>query len=235
MQKPTVINNVETLCAVTKIIHKGAKWYRSLGTLESTGSKVISISGDCERPGIYEIEWGFNVNEILEMVGAKDVQAVQVGGPSGACIAPNEFNRKLAYEDLATGGSFIIFGKHRDLLKDVVLNFTDFFIEESCGSCVPCRALTVQYKKKLEKIINGNGISADLEQMKNWENVMKMNRCGLGHTAANPIISTIRNFPQLYKSKLQDKDYVSEFNLEAAVQESCKTAGRTPNLGGFNG
>jgi len=233
LQQPTAVNNVETLCAVAKIMHKGAKWYRSLGTLDSTGSKLISVSGDCEKPGIYEIEWGFTVNDVLKMVGATDIQAVQVGGPSGNCVAPNEFDRKLAYEDLSTGGSLIVIGNKRDLLKDIVLNFTEFFVEESCGSCVPCRALTVQYKNKLEKILRGNGIAEDIDQMLAWENVMKSNRCGLGHTAANPIISTIKNFRELYEERLnKDTDYVSEFNLDAAVQEYCEAANRIPNLGG---
>ena len=233
LQQPTSVNNVETLCAVAKIMHKGAKWYRSLGTLESTGSKLISVSGDCAKPGVYEVEWGFTVNDILELVGAKNVQAVQVGGPSGNCIAPNEFNRKLAYEDLSTGGSLIVIGEERDLLKDIVLNFTEFFIEESCGSCVPCRAMTVQYKNKLEKILRGNGVAEDIDQMLSWENVMISNRCGLGQTAANPILSTIKNFRELYEDKLnKDTDFVSEFDLEVAVQESCKTANRVPNLGG---
>ncbi len=231
-QEPTVVNNVETLCSVAKIMHKGAKWYRSLGTLDSTGSKLISISGDCEKPGIYEIEWGFSVNDLLGMVGAEDVQAVQVGGPSGSCIAPGDFDRKLAYEDLATGGSIIVIGKDRDLLKEIVMNFTDFFIEESCGSCVPCRALTVQYKHKLQKILAGKGVQKDIEQMLSWEKVMKANRCGLGQTAANPILTTIRNFRELYEQRLvKDTDFVSEFDLAAAVQESCRAANRIPNLG----
>ena len=232
LQQPTAVNNVETLCAVAKIMHKGAKWYRSLGTLDSTGSKLISVSGDCEKPGIYEIEWGFSINDVLKMVGAKDVQAVQVGGPSGNCVAPNEFDRKLAYEDLSTGGSLIVIGKKRDLLKDIVLNFTEFFIEESCGSCVPCRAMTIQYKRKLEKIIRGNGTSNDIDQMLSWEKVMHMNRCGLGQSACNPIITTLKNFRGLYEAKIQDKDFVSEFDLASAVKESCATAGRVPNLGG---
>lgn len=233
LQQPTAVNNVETFCSVAKIIQKGAEWYRSLGTTDSTGSKLISISGDCERPGIYEIEWGFSINDLLKMVGAEDVQAVQVGGPSGSCIGPDEFERTLAYEDLATGGSLIVINNDRDLLKDVILNFMEFFIEESCGSCVPCRAMTVQYKNKLEKIIRGNGVAEDLEQMLSWEKVMKSNRCGLGQTAANPILSTIRNFRELYEKRLKkDTDFVSEFNLATAVAESCKTAGRVPNLGG---
>jgi [NiFe] hydrogenase diaphorase moiety large subunit len=232
MQQPTSVNNVETFCSVAKIMHKGAKWYRSLGTLDSTGSKLVSVSGDCERPGIYEIEWGFTVNDVIKLVGAQDVQAVQVGGPSGKCIAPSEFNRKLAYEDLATGGSIIVIGKHRDLLKEIVMNFLDFFIEESCGSCVPCRAMTVQYKRKLQKILDGKGVRKDIEQMLSWEKVMHMNRCGLGQSACNPVISTINNFRELYEERLQRADFVSQFDLESAVQESCAKAGRVPNLGG---
>ncbi len=233
LQQPTVVNNVETLCAVAKIMLKGADWYRALGTAQSTGTKLLSVSGDCGRPGIYEIEWGFTVNDILRLVDAKDVQAVQVSGPSGTCIAPKEFNRRLAYEDLATGGSMIVIDNRRDLLKDVVLNFTDFFISESCGSCVPCRAMTIQYKKKLEKILRGNGIGADIDQMLSWEKVMRVNRCGLGQTAANPILSTIRNFSKLYNSRLRgDIEFVSEFDLSAAVRESCQVSNRVPGSGG---
>ncbi|HRU40189.1 MAG TPA: NADH-ubiquinone oxidoreductase-F iron-sulfur binding region domain-containing protein, partial [Candidatus Goldiibacteriota bacterium] len=154
LQKPTVVNNVETLCSVVKIINKGSDWYNSIGTKESKGTKVLSVSGDCEQPGIYEIPWGFSVNDVLKMSGAKDTQAVQVGGPSGSCIGPDEFGRVLAYEDLATGGSLIIIGNKRDLLKDVVLNFVEFFREESCGSCVACRALTGMYKVMMDKVIS---------------------------------------------------------------------------------
>jgi [NiFe] hydrogenase diaphorase moiety large subunit len=232
LQQPTAVNNVETFCSVAKIMHKGAKWYRSLGTLDSTGSKLVSVSGDCERPGIYEIEWGFTVQDVLNLVGAKNVLAVQVGGPSGKCVGKSDFARQLAYEDLATGGSIIVVGEGRDLLKDIVMNFLDFFIEESCGSCVPCRAMTVQYKRKIQKIIDGKGVKNDLTQMLSWEKVMHMNRCGLGQSACNPVISTIKNFPEIYNSLLQEEEYVSQFDMAAAVKESCKTAGRVPNFGG---
>jgi [NiFe] hydrogenase diaphorase moiety large subunit len=104
---PTIVNNVETLCQAARVVVNGHAWYKSRGTPQSTGTKVLSVSGDCKYPGVYEIEWGFSVNDILDMVGAEavNVQAVQVGGPSGACIAANEFDRVLSYEDLSTGGS----------------------------------------------------------------------------------------------------------------------------------
>lgn len=231
LEKPTVVNNVETLCTVVKALMNGADWYKSFGTSESTGTKLLSVSGDCRHPGVYEIEWGFTVNDILEMVGAGDVQAVQVGGPSGALIAPNEFNRILGYEDLATGGSLIIFDNNRELLKDVVLNFTEFFIEESCGSCSTCRIIPVLLKSKLEKIMNARGVAEDINEMMSWGKYLKASRCGLGHTAANPILTSIKNFRHLYEEKIQkDKDFDSGFDLMSSVKESCEAVGRKPIL-----
>ncbi|MEK6796852.1 MAG: NAD(P)H-dependent oxidoreductase subunit E [Spirochaetota bacterium] len=228
LDKPTVVNNVETLCSIVKVLIHGADWYNNIGTAESKGTKVISVSGDCEKPGIYEIAWGFSVNDVLSMVGATDVQAVQIGGPSGSCIAPNEFNRVLAYEDLATGGSLIIIGKKRDLLRDVVLNFSEFFREESCGSCVPCRVLTGMAKRLLVRIIEGAGTAADLETFTAWAAVMKKNRCGLGQTALNPIITTLRNFRPLYGSRIKESDerFVPGFDLakETTDYEKAVTA-----------
>lgn len=230
---PTVVNNVETLCSVVKVILKGGEWYRSFGTTESTGTKLLSISGDCLFPGVYEVEWGFSINDVLDMVGAgkSEVLAVQVGGPSGAIIAANEFNRILGYEDLATGGSLIIFGKHRDILSGVVLNFTEFFIEESCGSCSICRIMPSILKKKLQKILNARGVIQDLEDMIEWGKILKANRCGLGQTAANPILSSLKNFRYLYEEKIQrSKVFDSSFDLSAAVKESCEATGRIPNI-----
>lgn len=228
---PTVVNNVETLCSTVKIMLNGGEWYSSLGTPESTGTKVLSISGDCRYPGIYEVEWGLTIIDILDMVGSTDVQAIQVGGPSGSLIGPEEFERKLCYSDLVTGGSFIIFNYNRDLLKNVVLNFTDFFIEESCGSCVPCRSMTPLFKQKLEKILSGNGVASDLEDFKNWGKLMKINRCGLGHTAANPILTSLKNFKYLYEEKLErGKEYETGFNLKQAVSESCEATTRVPKF-----
>lgn len=228
---PTVVNNVETLCSIVKIMLNGGEWYSSLGTPVSTGTKVLSISGDCRYPGIYEVEWGLTITDILDMVGAINVQAIQVGGPSGSLIGPEEFDRKLCYSDLVTGGSFIIFNFNRDLLKNIVLNFTDFFIEESCGSCVPCRSMMPLFKQKLEKILSGNGVASDLEDLQSWGKLMKTNRCGLGHTAANPILTSLKNFRYLYEEKLErGKEYETGFNLEQAVSESCEATTRVPNL-----
>jgi [NiFe] hydrogenase diaphorase moiety large subunit len=229
LEKPTVINNVETLCSVVKIIKKGSDWYSSLGTRESTGTKLLSISGDCRFPGVYEIEWGFSIYDILQMVGATDTQAVQVGGPSGALVGPNEFKRKLGYEDLSTGGSLIIFNKTRRLLEDVVLNFMEFFIEESCGSCSTCRNVPYILRNKLEKILKGNGVMQDIDDLQEWSKLLKFSRCGLGQTAANPITTSLKNFRYLYEEKVQkDREFFTGFSLVSAVKESCEATGRNP-------
>jgi len=221
LQKPTVVNNVETLCAVVKIVLNGGPWYTAMGTKESKGTKVISVSGDCRKPGVYEIAWGFTVNDLLSEVEADDVQAVQVGGPSGSCIGPKEFDRVLAYEDLATGGSIIIIGKGRDLVRDVVLNFARFFREESCGSCVPCRALTAMSQVVLERIAAGKADRSELQAFAGWAGIMQKNRCGLGQTALNPIVTTLKNFPQVYDALVPEGNGPLKrgFDLAAAVAD----------------
>jgi [NiFe] hydrogenase diaphorase moiety large subunit len=230
--KPTVVNNVETLSTVVKIMLNGADWFKAIGTRESAGTKVLSISGDCKIPGVYEVEYGMTVNEMLEMVGATSVQAVQVAGPSGVCIGPDKFNQTISFEELPTGGAMVVIGKNRDLLKEVVLNYMDFFIDESCSSCAPCRSLTVILKNKLIKLMNGHGIMKDIDELYSWSKYMKQaNRCGLGQTAANPIMTTIENFRPLYEALVKtDAEYVSEFDMDKAVQASCNYVDRVPNI-----
>jgi len=231
LNKPTVVNNVETLCSIVNIVLKGADWFKNLGTKDSSGSKLLSVSGDCLHPGIYEVEWGVSISEVLAMVGGDDAQAVQVGGPSGILISPNDYDRVLSYADLATGGSMIVIGKERDILKEVVLNFTEFFIEESCGSCSTCRNMTYLMKKSLEKIIDGHGVLADIDNLSQWGKYLKASRCGLGQTAANPILTSISNFRRLYEFRIQrDKDFDTGFDLAASVAESCNYVERVPNL-----
>lgn len=232
MMKPTIVNNVETFCAVTRVIEKGSAWYTSMGTQSSAGTKVLSISGDCEKPGIYEIEWGMTIQDMLSMVGAKDTMAVQVAGPSGVCLNPEQFSRKIAFEDLPTGGSMIVIGKSRNLIKDFVLNFMEFFAEESCGSCVTCRTLNTVLKQKVEKILAGNGVAADLTEIEKLSKMLVMStRCGLGQTSSNPIVTTLQNFRDQYiKLVHKDVDFVSSFDMAEAVKDSCDYVKRTPNL-----
>jgi [NiFe] hydrogenase diaphorase moiety large subunit len=229
MDKPTIINNVESLSSVTKIISNGSEWFKSMGTKESSGTKLLSISGDLKYPGTFEVEWGMTINEMLEMAGATDVKAVQVGGPSGRLIGPNEFHRTICYEDLPTGGAMIVIGQDKSILE-VVMNFMEFFIDESCGSCAPCRYLTVILRNKLKKIIDGKGVAKDLDEIVHWGKQMKIaNRCGLGQSAANPILTSIENFRSEYEAKIEKgKDYDTEFDLNSAIIESSRAVGRFP-------
>ena len=128
LDRPTSVNNVETLCCAARIIEKGADWFSKIGTKDSTGTKLLSISGDCEHAGVYEVEYGITVEKVLEMVGAENAQAVQMAGPSGQCLAPKDFGRTIAFEDLPTGGSFIVFGPDRDLLE-CMRQFVEFFVK----------------------------------------------------------------------------------------------------------
>ena len=233
LDMPTVVNNVETLCSVVKVLLNGGEWYKSFGTKDSTGTKLLSISGDCKYPGVYEVEWGFSVRDILEMVGAdeENTQAVQMGGPSGTLIGSDEYDRIVCFADLATGGSLIIIGQHRDILSDVVMNFTDFFIDESCGSCSTCRNITFLMKEKLEKIMDARGVESDITDLEEWGKILKVSRCGLGQTAGNPILTSIKNFRHLYEDMVQkDKDYDSTFDMAESVKDSCEAAGRIPIL-----
>jgi [NiFe] hydrogenase diaphorase moiety large subunit len=226
MDQPTAVNNVETLCAAARVLEKGGEWFAKIGSQESTGTKLLSVSGDCKHPGVYEVDYGITVDDLLDLVGGEDAQAVQVGGPSGQCLAPKDYGRKISFEDMPTGGSIIVFGPKRDLLEQVLI-FTEFFAEESCGWCVPCRVGTTLLKMKLQKILDGRGTASDLEELKKLGNTVKtMSRCGLGQTAANPILTTLQNFPALYKQRITEKDFIPHFDIESAFSEYGAVTGR---------
>jgi [NiFe] hydrogenase diaphorase moiety large subunit len=228
--QPTVINNVETLCAAARIVVKGAKWFTSFGVGDSRGTKVLSISGDCERPGIYEVPLGTSVREVLEMAGAgkESVQAVQVGGPSGTCISSRETDHKISYEDISTGGSFIIFGQQRDMLA-MIQNFMRFFQEESCGWCVPCRVGNLLLADKLDKVIAGRGTEKDLTDLEDWGEIIRAtSRCGLGQTSPNPILSSLEHLRDVYAKRLRDEEFVPAFDLKQAASQASDIAGRPP-------
>lgn len=216
---PTVVNNVETLCAVVNILTHGHAWYLSQGTETSTGTKLLSISGDCRYPGVYEVEWDCRLSDILDMAGAQDVQAVQVGGPSGMLVWPEAFHKVLGYNDLATGGSIIIFDRTRDLVHDVAIPFLDFFIAESCGACVPCRNIPALLRQKLEQIMAGKGTAQDLDDLDSWSRLMRVNRCGLGHTAANPVVSLLQHFPHLLEERIRSRSG-KRFDLDEATTDA---------------
>jgi [NiFe] hydrogenase diaphorase moiety large subunit len=191
---PTVVNNVETLASVPHIIVKGGEWFKQHGTDKSTGSKLFSISGDCEKPGVYELPWGTSLNVLLQLVGAKNTKAVQVGGASGICIPKSKFDRFLAYEDIATGGSIIIFNESRDMLH-VLENFMEFFVEESCGQCTPCRIGNTKLLEGVRKIESGDYTFGYINTLKDLGKTMQVaSKCGLGQSSPNAFISILENF-----------------------------------------
>lgn len=226
LNQPTIVNNVETYLAAARIAIEGGDWFAGYGTEKSAGSKILSISGDCARPGIYEYPFGTSVRQVLDDCGASDVLGVQVGGPSGTFISNQELDRKLAFEDLATGGSFIVFNKSRNILE-IVQNFTHFFAHESCGFCTPCRVGTSLLKKQVDKIVEGHGSAGDVVELENLCNLVKNNsHCGLGQTAANPILTTLQRYPDLYQQKLKAISYEPGFDLDGALATARRMAQR---------
>lgn len=223
---PTVVNNVETLVAAAMIVDKGADWFRSRGTESSTGTKLLSISGDCEQPGIYEYPFGVTIERVLADCGATEVQAVQVSGPAGELIPPSEFQRRITFEDLASGGSLMIFNQQRNLLE-TVSNFSAFFAHESCGFCTPCRVGTTLLVKRLEKVINSHATCKDLDNMEIIGALMReTSHCGLGQTAANPILDSMAKFPGLYRAQLRSTSFEPAFDVDASLEEARRITGR---------
>ncbi len=225
---PTAVNNVETLCCAARILEMGAAWFAEIGSKGSPSTKLLSISGDCKQPGVYELPFGIKVKDLLKEVGAEDAQAVLIGGPSGQIIGPNDYNRTICYDDLATGGAVVVFGPERNLIK-IAAEYMEFFVEESCGYCTPCRVGNVLLKKYLDKILAGKGEPQDLDLLQELgESIKTTSRCGLGQTSPNPVLTTLKNFRPLYENKV--KKYPDgmqpTFDIRKALADAEKIANR---------
>ena len=232
MVSPTAVNNVETYCCAARISDRGPGWFSSIGTERSAGSKLLSVCGDCERPGVYEVPFGTKLQDILQRVGATDVAAVQVGGPSGQMVGPYHFQQGISYEELSTGGAMMIFSNRRDLLE-VAEAFMTFFVDESCGYCVPCRVGNVLLKNRLERIRKGEGSQEDLDYLERLgESVKRMSRCGLGQTSPNPVLSTLKNFRPVYNALVKENKtgFNPSFNIMKAVEDASEIAGRRSEI-----
>jgi len=223
--QPTVVNNVETLIAAAFIALKGSEWFRTKGTELSNGTKILSISGDCEFPGVYEYPFGTSIQHILDDCHAQNVQAVQIGGPSGRLTSPHDFDRVISFEDISTGGSMLIFGTKRNLL-DIHRNFAHFFAHESCGFCTPCRVGTQLLKNHLDKIADGRSTMPDMQEIKRLSHLIQHNsHCGLGHTAANHILDGLQLFPHTFEPHLQ-QDFTAQFDLDQALENARQITSR---------
>ena len=194
LNHPTTVNNVETLASVACIFAKGTDWFKSFGTDKSTGYKLFSISGDCEKPGVYEFPWGITVADLLKEVGGAGAKAVQIGGASGVCVPAADFARRLAFEDIPTGGSVMVIGAQRDLL-DVAENFLEFFVEESCGQCNPCRLGNPKLLEGVELLKQGTCSAEHLADLKALGATMQVAaKCGLGQTSPSAFLSIVGAF-----------------------------------------
>ena len=193
-EKPTIVNNVETLLWVNSILEFGPSWFNSVGTESSKGYKILSISGDCANPGVYEFPFGTTIEELLNAVEAQNTKAIQAGGASGICIPQKDFSRKIAFEDISTSGSIIIFNQNRDMLK-VLKNFMEFLIDESCGQCTPCREGLPILLDGVNRLISGNCQAEYLAHLQELGETLKIaSKCGLGQSAPNAFLSIINNF-----------------------------------------
>ena len=193
--KPTIINNVETLVYCTMIIRIGVEPFKKLGTSDSRGSKVFSVSGDTTKAGIYELELGIGVDEFVNEFGNGDTKAVQVGGASGHCVPRKDFGKKIiGFEGIPTGGSMMIFNSSRSMYN-VLKDYLEFFEEESCGQCTPCRVGTQQLLKGIEAVKHGEKPSSYLNQLLKLTETMKVaSKCGLGQSVHNSFSSIVKNF-----------------------------------------
>jgi [NiFe] hydrogenase diaphorase moiety large subunit len=166
------------------------------------------------------------LNELIGLTGGQDVAAIQVGGPSGELVARNGFERKLCFEDLPTGGSVMMFSTKRNIVE-IVDYFLDFFVEESCGFCTPCRVGNVFLKERIEKIRHGKAVPEDLDYLQELSNtIIKTSRCGLGQASPNPVLSSLKNFPLVYAALVNENEdgFKTNFDIQNALEESRRLA-----------
>ena len=214
--KPTVLNNVETYANVSAIILHGGPWYAAHGTERSKGTKVFALAGTIKNSGLVEVPVGMSLGDLIYDVGGgilngKEFKAAQIGGPSGGCIPKNHLNVPLDYESLSELGAImgsggLVIMDEDNCMVDVARFFLEFVQEESCGKCVPCRVGTKRMLEILNRICEGRGEEADVERLIDLGEMIKdTSLCGLGKTASNPVLSTIRHFGQEYVEHIRDK------------------------------
>ena len=233
-KKPTNINNVETLAATSSIMRMGADKYAAFGSEKSRGTKTFSLAGKIKRTGLIEVELGIKLGDIVNKIGGgctdgKNFKAVQTGGPSGGCLTKEHFGLPVDYENLAAVGSIIGSGgmvvmNEDSCMVEVAKYFVNFTENESCGKCVPCRMGTQHLHRILEKITSGHGEEGDIERLKKIAQTMK--ECGLGQTAPNPILTTLRYFGDEYKAHIEEKKCpalaCSKLVVYAVERDKCK-------------
>ena len=207
--KPTIINNVETLMNIPAILLNGAQWFRQIGTDKSKGTKVFSVSGDVDRPGVCEFILGSRLDEIVvDWAHARDIKMVQLGGAAGGIVPFSMIETPLAFESILGSGAVTAFDKSRDTL-DLVSRTVEFLAEESCGKCTPCREGTEVMLEILGRLANGDGQQEDIQALEELSNVMALSSlCGLGQAASIPVSDTLKYFRNEYETRIKQSVFL---------------------------
>jgi NADP-reducing hydrogenase subunit HndC len=251
--KPTILNNVETYANIPQIILKGASWFSSVGTEKSKGTKVFALGGKITNTGLVEVPMGTTLREVIEEIGGgipggKKFKAAQTGGPSGGCIPASLIDTPIDYENLIAIGSMmgsggLIVMDEDTCMVDIARFFLDFTVDESCGKCTPCRVGTKRLLELLDKIIEGNGTLEDIDKMEELCYYIKSaSLCGLGQTAPNPVLSTLRYFRDEYVAHVVDKKCPAgvcknllRYHIDAVKCKGCTLCARKCPVGAISG
>ncbi|AIS53103.1 electron bifurcating hydrogenase subunit HydB [Thermoanaerobacter kivui] len=215
-EMPTVLNNVETFACIPEIILNGGEWFASIGTPTSTGTKIFALSGKVNRTGLVEVPMGLKLRELIFDIGGgiannKKFKAVQLGGPSGGCVPESQLDLPIDFDSLSKAGAImgsggVVVVDEDTCMVDFAKFFTNFIVEESCGKCIPCREGNKKMLEILERITEGKGKEGDIELLEELGDVIiSASLCGLGKTAPNPVLSTIKHFRDEYEAHIRDK------------------------------
>ena len=206
--RPTVINNVETLMNIPAIMEKGAAWFASIGTPGSTGTKVFSVSGDVARKGVYELAMGSRLSDLLALAGAEDVKMVQIGGATGGVVPASMLETPLSYETVLGSGAIMVFNGSRDVI-DFVYRTVEFLNEESCGECTPCREGTEVMVEILGRLARAEGAPDDVRVLEELSRLMMASSlCGLGQAAPVPVLDTLKYFRNDYENRIKQSVFL---------------------------
>lgn len=251
--KPTTENNVETFANIPQIILKGADWFASMGTEKSKGTKVFALGGKIKNTGLVEIPMGTTLREIIEEIGGgipngKKFKAAQTGGPSGGCIPASLMDTPIDYDNLTAigcmmGSGGLIVMDEDNCMVDIAKFFLNFTVDESCGKCTPCRVGTKRLLEMLDKITAGKATMEDLDKLEDLCNYIKANSlCGLGQTAPNPVLATLKFFREEYLAHIQDKKCpagvckaLMTYSIEADKCRGCTACARKCPAGAIEG